>query len=416
MKQSFIQRVENALNELRQNKMVILVDHPDRENEGDLIFPAELTTAEKVNFMIRHCSGIICLSTTSNQLKKIGVPSMVAYGQNTSQRETPFTVSIESKTNVTTGVSAQDRATTILTAIREDVTEHDIAKPGHVFPLHAKDGGVLERQGHTEGAVDLVSIAGFKKAAVLCEIMNPDGTMTRGNQLDQFAEEHDLKILSIDDIIQYRQLKDNLITEEVTAKLPLNQYNNFQISVIKEKFTQKEHVILTKQSENTENSPLVRIHSSCMTGDLFGSQRCDCHNQLHYTLQRMSKEGGILIYLNQEGRGIGLFNKIKSYALQEQGLDTVEANEKLGLPVDSREYYLAANILRNRNIKSVQLLTNNPLKAEGLEKYGIIIEKIVSMPVFCCADNEDYLRTKKLKMNHQISFESIVQENNYAIL
>ncbi len=409
----FLTKVESALDDLKLGKMVILTDHPNRENEGDLILPAEKATANDISFMIRHCSGIVCLSMSSNLLHKINVEPMVAPFKNTSARGTPFTVSIEAKEGVTTGVSAQDRVTTILKAIATDVTPFDIAQPGHVFPLQACEGGVLERPGHTEGAVDLVKLAGFKSAAVLCEIMNSDGTMSKGKQLEDFAETHNLKALSIDDLIEYRHYHEDLILDEIKATLPLEKYGEFEISVIKEKFTNKEHVVLTNHNHK-KSEPLVRLHSSCMTGDLFGSQRCDCNSQLHYALQKMSEEGGILIYLNQEGRGIGLFNKIKSYALQEKGLDTVEANEELGLPIDSREYYLAANILKNRNIKSVHLMTSNPKKAEGLAKYGIEIASTPEMPVFCSLYNEGYLKTKKSKMNHFINFESKMSENTYA--
>ncbi|TAK74987.1 MAG: 3,4-dihydroxy-2-butanone-4-phosphate synthase [Gammaproteobacteria bacterium] len=400
--QSYIEKVESALGDLRKGKMIILTDHPDRENEGDLICAAEMITPDIINFMIRNGSGIVCLSLATDQVKKLGLNPMVSPYENTSHRGTPFTVSIEAKVGVTTGVSAQDRATTILAAINDNATQEDLAKPGHVFPLHAKAGGVLERQGHTEGSIDMVRLAGFKPAAVLCEIMNADGTMAKGEQLYQFAKEHHLKLLSIDDTIAYRHVKENLIAEEVTTNLPLEKYGMFDLAVIREKFNGSEHVILTAH-HTLLSPPLVRIHSACMTGDLFGSKRCDCYMQLHYSLQRISKEGGILIYLNQEGRGVGLFNKIKAYHLQENGLDTVEANHRLGLPIDSREYYLAANILRNRNIQSICLLTNNPHKVANLKKYGIDVQT-ESMPIFYNECNKYYLQTKKEKLNHSINF------------
>lgn len=405
----YLKRVESALNELREGKMIILTDHLDRENEGDLIFPAEIITPDIVNFMIRNCSGIICLSLTGSQINKLGLSYMVPPHINTSQQSTPFTISIEAKQGITTGVSAKDRAKTILTAVKEDVSPQDLVTPGHIFPLHAKEGGVLERQGHTEGATDIVRLAGFRPAAVLCEVMNPDGTMSKGHQLHRFANRNDLKILSIDDIIAYRLCKENLIMDEVMAELPLEKYGAFQISVIKEKFSNHEHMVLTN-NKNTKSRPLVRIHSACITGDLFGSKRCDCNKQLHYSLQKISEEGGILIYLNQEGRGIGLFNKIKAYALQDKGLDTVEANKNLGLPIDSREYYLAANILRNRNINDIRLLTNNPLKSAGLQKYGISITSVEKMPIFCNEHNKEYLRTKKEKLNHTMNCEYFLEE------
>lgn len=404
MNTSFIERVESAIQDLKQGKMLILTDDPDRENEGDIIFPAELISAKEMNFMIRYCSGIICLSLTAAQTKKLGLPLMVPPHANTSHRGTPFTVSIEASKGVTTGVSAADRAETILAAVRDNASNADIVMPGHIFPLQAKDGGVLERAGHTEGALDIVRIAGFKPAAVLCEVMNPDGTMARGESLRQFAEEHDLKMLAIDDIINYRRYQENLIEEETTAKLP-TKHGVFDITVIKEKNSGMEHVVLTKKKSNADGATLVRVHSSCMTGDVFGSKRCDCQQQLHYSLERIAAEGGMLIYLNQEGRGIGLFNKIKSYALQEQGMDTVEANHHLGLAVDLRKYYVAANVLRNNNINHVRLLTNNLDKVADLKRYGINEVEREEIPVFCNEHNQFYLQTKKNKLNHIIKAE-----------
>jgi len=394
-----IARVKAAIKELRKGKMIILTDHPDRENEGDIIYPADIISSNIVNFMIRYCSGIICLSLPTSQIKKIGLSHMVAPDENTSHRGTPFTVSIEAKENITTGVSAQDRATTILAAISHTASHENIAKPGHVFPLHAKEGGVLARQGHTEGSIDIVRLAGFSPSAVLCEVMNPDGTMAKGKKLQTFAKRHKLVTLSIDDIIQYRLCHEDFISEETSAELPLDKYGIFKIAVMKEKFNNNEHIVLTS-SKKTKSPTLVRIHSACMTGDLFGSKRCDCNSQLHYSLQKISEQGGVLIYLNQEGRGIGLFNKIKAYSLQEQGLDTVEANAALNLPIDSREYYFAANILKNMNINKVRLLTNNPLKIAGLKKYGISKVKIEKMPIFSELENINYLKTKKEKLNH----------------
>jgi len=399
--QSYIERVESAMNDLRVGKMIILIDHPDRENEGDLIFPAEIITPDIVNFMIRKGSGIICLSLMGDQLKKLGLTYMVSPHENTSHRRTPFTVSIEAKEGVTTGVSAEDRATTILTAVKHDANDQDIVKPGHIFPLYAKEQGVFERQGHTEGAIDLVRLAGFSPAAVLCEVMNPDGSMSKGHTLHAFAKQHQLKILSIEDIIHYRFSHENLIADEASSKLPIEPYGTFKITVIKEKINNTEHIILSTLKKS-KYPPLVRIHSSCITGDLFGSRRCDCNKQLHYALQKMSVEGGMLIYLNQEGRGVGLFNKIKSYSLQEKGLDTVEANQSLGLPVDSREYYLAANILRNKKMNHIRLLTNNPLKIMGLQKYGISIVQREAIPVFYNEQNKKYLQAKKEKLHHVI--------------
>lgn len=406
--QSCIERVEAALNDLRQGRMIIVTDNPDRENEGDFIIPAEKITPETMNFIIRNSSGIVCLSLFETQMKQLNLPFMVPPHENTSLRGTPFTISIDARHEVTTGVSAIDRVKTIQAVINDHAKPDDLDKPGHIFPLCAKSGGVLERPGHTEGAIDLARLAGFKPAAVLCEVMNADGAMAHGRQLEEFAKKHDLNILSIEDIIHYRRSHENLIEEEISTELPLESYGLFKLAVIKEKITGHEHVVLEKANTVFSEKTLVRIHSSCLTGDLFGSMRCDCKQQLHYSLQRISEEGGILIYLtNQEGRGIGLLNKIKAYALQEQGLDTIEANQQLGLPIDSRNYYIAANILRNRNINQVRLLTNNPVKVNDLKKYGIHDVEIEVMPAFCNQHNKDYLQTKKIKLNHSIDDDLI---------
>lgn len=398
--QSYIKRVEQALHDIRQGKIVIVTDHPDRENEGDFIMAAEKITPETMNFIIRHSSGIVCLALQEKQLKRLNLPFMVAPHENTSLRGTPFTVSIDAREGITTGVSAADRARTILAAIDDHAKPDDLDKPGHIFPLWAKAGGVLERPGHTEGSVDLAIMAGLKPAAVICELMNPDGTMTRGKQLEDFANAHGLLIISIDDIIDYRRFQENLIEESAHAELPLESYGQFRVTVVKEKITGQEHAII--ESHKFSDKPMVRIHSSCFTGDILGSLRCDCHQQLHFALQRISEEGGILIYLNQEGRGIGLLNKIKAYALQESGLDTIEANQKLGLPADSRNYYLVANMLKNRGIKHIRLLTNNPNKVADLQKYGITKVEVENIPVHFNQHNKKYLMTKKAKLNHDI--------------
>ena len=397
---SYVQRVESALADLKQGKMIILTDHPDREDEGDLIFPAELATADMINFMIKHCSGIICLSLAPAQVQKLNLSLMVNPQDNNSRCGTPFTVSIEAKNGVTTGVSAQDRATTILAAIHDAVTVDDIVRPGHVFPLQAREQGVLERAGHTEGAMDLARLAGFKPAGVLCEIMNADGTMARGEQLKKFAKTHQLKMLSIEDLIQYRLVHENLI-EEISTELPISSKGTFKTTVVKEKLTGHEHIVLGKNIQ-LEQPVLVRIHSCCITGDLFGSLRCDCQQQLHYALDKIDREGGMLIYLNQEGRGIGLFNKIRAYALQDKGFDTVEANAKIGMPIDAREYHVAANILRNHGINRIRLMTNNPKKMSELQQYGVNEVIREAMPVFLNEHNQKYLQTKKNKLNHFI--------------
>lgn len=399
------ERVKAALRDLQQGKMIILTDHPDRENEGDLIVPAEKITPEIMNFMIRQGTGIVCVSLTAERAQALDFPLMVNRGDNNCARGTQFTVSIDAKNSITTGVSAADRSKTIELIISEKANPDDFVKPGHVFPLLAKAGGVLERQGHTEGSIDLARLAGFKPVAVLCEIMNPDGTMTCGPELQEFANAHQLNMLSIDDLLAYRLQHENMIEEESSAILPFDQYGKFKMTVVREKITGQEHVVLIKEGMPSHPLPLVRIHSSCLTGDLFGSQRCDCHHQLHYSLQRISEEGGVLIYLNQEGRGIGLFNKIKAYALQEHGFDTVDANTSLGLPVDARKYHIAANILRHHHITKIRLLTNNPHKLDDMKKYGITQVERESMPSFDNEHNRFYLETKNVKLKHVINFD-----------
>jgi len=397
--------MHQAIVDLQQGKMIILIDDPARENEGDLIVPAEKITPEIMNFMIRYGTGIVCLSLTGPQLAKLNLPLMVPAHENTSARGTPFTISIDAKDGITTGVSSADRTRTIQVAISDQTQPQQLVKPGHIFPLHAKSGGVLERQGHTEGAIDIVRLAGFKPAAVLCEIMNSDGSMASGSQLTQFAHTHHLHTLAISDILTHRLAHENLIAEEISTTLPIEQYGEFKMTVIKETITQQEHIVLMKSMPNNNQPTLVRIHSSCVTGDLFASKRCNCHTELHYSLQRIQDEGGILIYLNQEGRGIGLLNKIKAYALQDVGFDTVEANEKLGLPADARNYSVAANVLRNLNIHKVRLITNNPNKVDDLKKYGMKEVIREPLPVFPNEHNYHYLKTKKEKLNHFIHFE-----------
>jgi len=402
-----IERVNAAIRALQAGKMIILTDHHDRENEGDLIVPAETVTKEQMNFMIRHGSGIICLPMSAERLQQLNLPLMVPPQYNTSSYSTPFTLSIDAKDHITTGVSAADRVMTAHLAINEHTQPDDLVRPGHLFPLQAKAGGVLERPGHTEGSIDLMKLAGFKPGAVIVEVMTPNGDMAKGETLLQFAREHQLEILSIEDLITYRLLHENLIEEEAKATFPLENYGTFTITVFKEKITGIEHLMLFNPNKKNSDPLLVRVHSSCTTGDIFASNRCDCHKQFHYSLQRISEEGGMLIYLNQEGRGVGLFNKIKAYALQEQGLDTVEANIHLGLPIDSRRYYIAANVLRNHQIKHIRLLTNNPEKINDLKKYGILYVDRMLMPSFHNEHNRHYLTTKKEKLNHAINFDNI---------
>jgi 3,4-dihydroxy 2-butanone 4-phosphate synthase / GTP cyclohydrolase II len=398
-----IQRVNAAINALKKGQMIILTDDPSRENEGDLILPAEMMTPDAMNFIIQESTGIVCVSLEAAQLKKLQLPLMVPQQDNTSLRGTPFTLSIDAKNNITTGVSAHDRAYTVRLLAEDNITADDFVKPGHIFPLQARGSGVLERQGHTEGALDLVKLAGFKPVAALCEIMNKDGTMARGASLEAFAAKHQLVMLSIADLIHYRRLHENLITEEVDTTLPLAKYGTFKMKVVREAFTHEEHIILFKDS--LAPPPLVRIHSSCHTGDIFGSTRCDCQQQMHYALDQISQAGGLFIYLKQEGRGIGLLNKIKAYQLQDQGFDTVDANLKLGFPADARQYYFAAAILRRYGLADIRLLTNNPQKIAGLQAYGIDTIQPVSMPIFHHQNNLEYLKTKKDKLQQNIALD-----------
>jgi 3,4-dihydroxy 2-butanone 4-phosphate synthase/GTP cyclohydrolase II len=399
MKHTAYSSVHNAIKALQEGKMVLLTDPIDRENEGDFVFPAENITPEVMNFMIRHGSGIVCVSLTEERLKQLNIPLMIPTHQNTTQYHSPFTVSVEAKNGVTTGVSAADRTRTVETLMDPQTNPQDIARPGHIFPLQAQAGGVLVRTGHTEGAMDIVKLAGFQPAAVICEATNEDGTMVKGQELKALAEKHNMALLSIDDLIHYRLSTENLIEDTAEATLPTEHFGEWKIQVIREKYTQKEHTLLVKKFK-PDRAPLVRIHSCCLTGDLFGSLRCDCKKQLDYSMQKISEEGGILIYLNQEGRGIGLFNKIRAYALQEKGLDTVEANLELGFPADSRNYYIVSSILREIGIDRIRLLTNNPKKINELKASGFEHVERAAMPTFTNPHNEAYLSTKKERLQH----------------
>lgn len=406
------EKFESALRDLKKGKMIILTDHPDRENEGDIIFAAENVTPDKINFMLQHCSGIICLVMARSQIKQLQLPLMIPQEENTSTNHTAFTVSIEARKGITTGVSALDRTRTIQAATSLNAKPEDLVRPGHIFPLYAKDGGVLERPGHTEGSIDLMKLARLRPAAVICELMNPNGTMMRGEELKKFARKNKLSMLSIQDILDYRlnHEPESLIADTTSSILPLLDNQLFDITIIKEKYSLKEHIVLSKPSpktpKNSRELPLVRIHSTCMTGDVFGSLRCECHAQLQYSLDKISREGGILIYLNQEGRNIGLLNKIKAYALQDKGLDTVEANKKLDLSVDARNYAVAAHILKNKNLSNIRLLTNNPDKINNLKKYGISTIVREPLPLFINRYNKKYVKTKQNKLGHYNDHQS----------
>lgn len=390
--------IEEALEVLKAGRMIILMDDENRENEGDLVFAADFVTPEAINFMARYGRGLICLSMSEQHIDRLQLPLMV--GQNRSPFGTAFTVSIEASQGVSTGISAKDRAHTIQVAINPDAGPKDVISPGHVFPLRAKAGGVLERAGQTEGSIDLVKLAGLTEAAVICEITNDDGTMSRRDDLIHFSGQHDIPLVAIKDLIDYRIQHETLVEVQATARLPLAEHGDFTMTVFKNSLDNCEHFSLVKPPLYSNQIPLVRIHSECITGDVFGSCKCDCGYQLQQSLQLLSVQGGILVYLRQEGRGIGLANKLKAYALQEQGLDTVEANLQLGLPADNRHYGMAYQILKFLGVEVLELLTNNPTKVASLEQYGMIVSRRIALEMASTEENQQYLKTKKEKMGH----------------
>ncbi|PLS78523.1 MAG: bifunctional 3,4-dihydroxy-2-butanone-4-phosphate synthase/GTP cyclohydrolase II [Chloroflexi bacterium] len=396
--------VDDALHDYAAGKCIIIVDDEDRENEGDLACAAQFVTADHIAFMAREGRGLICLAITGQRLDELQIPLMV--GSNTSRFSTNFTVSIEAAQGVTTGISAADRAHTIQTVLNPASTASDIARPGHIFPLRAADVGVLQRAGQTEAAVDLARLAGVYPAGVICEIMNDDGTMARMPQLEVFAERHDLKIVSVAQLIAYRRTRETLVRAVGRAQMPTT-FGVFEAISYESEHDPSESVALVMGDVSGDEPVLVRVHSECLTGDVFGSLRCDCGQQLHEALERIAAEGrGVLLYLRQEGRGIGLHNKLRAYALQEQGLDTVEANEVLGFPADLRDYGIGAQILADLGVHRLRLLTNNPKKLHGLQGYGLHIVEQLPLRVTPTPFNQQYLDTKRDKMGHLLEVRS----------
>ncbi|WP_053217461.1 bifunctional 3,4-dihydroxy-2-butanone-4-phosphate synthase/GTP cyclohydrolase II [Virgibacillus senegalensis] len=397
------QTIKQALEDLQAGKMIIVVDDEDRENEGDLVMLAEHATPESINFMAKEGRGLICTPMDKELADKLHLPAMVE--ENSDNFGTAFTISVDHE-ETDTGISAYDRALTIQKLIDEETEAASFKRPGHVFPLVAKRAGVLERPGHTEAAVDLARLAGSKPAGVICEIMNPDGTMARLTELEEMAAQFDLSLISIKDLITYRKVNDVLINKEITINLP-TAYGEFKLAAFTEKFTGKEHLALYKGEIQPDEPVLVRIHSECLTGDVFGSQRCDCGPQLERALQQIEEAGkGVLIYMRQEGRGIGLLNKLKAYKLQEQGFDTVEANHQLGFPADLRDYAVSAQMLKDLGVRKLRLLTNNPRKISGLNDYGLEVTEREAIQIESNKNNEKYLQTKKAKLDHLFNFHS----------
>lgn len=395
--------IEEGIEDIRQGKMIVVVDDEDRENEGDLIMAAEKCTPDAVNFMATHARGLICTPMTGERLDKLGIGQMVS--KNTDNHETAFTVSVDYRTTKT-GISAHERADTIQALLDEEAIPSDFRRPGHIFPLRYKEGGVLRRAGHTEASIDLATLAGLYPAAVICEIMNPDGTMARVPELIEFAALNGFKMITVAALIQYRRKNEKLVRRAAEAKLP-TAFGDFRAIAYESLLDGKEHVALIKGDINESDNVLVRVHSECLTGDVFGSRRCDCGDQLAAALSMVEKEGkGVVLYMRQEGRGIGLLNKLRAYELQDQGKDTVEANEALGFPADLRDYGIGAQILVDLGVRNMRLMTNNPKKIRGVEGYGLKVVERVPIEMPAGEDNQRYLRTKKEKMGHLLDLIS----------
>ena len=397
--------IEEAIKEVRNGRMVILVDDEDRENEGDLMIAAEHVTPEAINFMAKYGRGLICLSMTAEKIDSLDLPLMV--DNNTSKFGTGFTVSIEARCGVTTGISAADRATTILAAIADTAKPTDLVRPGHIFPLRAKRGGVTVRAGQTEGSVDLSRLAGLRPAGVICEIMDEDGSMARMPTLEKFSETHGVGICTIKDLIEYRMRTESFVRRAAETVIPTAFAGEFKAIVFENDVDELLHIAMIKGEIDPDKPVLVRVHSECLTGDIFGSLRCDCGDQLHKSMEMIDAEGcGVLLYIRQEGRGIGLVNKLKAYALQDQGLDTVQANTELGFKPDQRNYGIGAQIIANLGVKQMRLMTNNPKKMVGLEGYGLRIVEQVPIEIKPNEFNRCYLECKKFKMGHLLNIDA----------
>ena len=398
--------IEDAIKDIKAGRMVILVDDEDRENEGDLTMAAEAVTPEAINFMAKHGRGLICLSMTGEKIDSLNLPLMVEH--NTSSFQTGFTVSIEARCGVTTGISAADRATTILTAVADDAQPTDLVRPGHVFPLRGRNGGVMVRAGQTEGSIDLSRLSGLKPAGVICEVMDEDGSMARMPALEEFSEKHGIGICTIADLIEYRMRMESFVRRSAETIIPTSIAGEFKAIVYENDVDDLLHIAMVKGKIDPEKAVLVRVHSECLTGDIFGSLRCDCGDQLQTAMEMIDQDGsGVLLYIRQEGRGIGLVNKIKAYALQDQGLDTVEANERLGFQPDLRNYGIGAQILVDLGVKKMRLLTNNPKKMVGLDGYGLKIVEQMEIETEPNEYNRRYLKCKQLKMGHLLNIDTV---------